>query len=317
MGVDRSRDGRNYDIFDFPFTDENGAALILEMGIDITERKGAKEALQKAYDELEKRVAERTVELRRANEELRTEITDRKRGEEEISKSRKELRMLADHLQNIREEERNYLAREFHDQIGQSMTALKMDLSLLLRTISDEKQDVQRKLVAEELRSMQKLVDETIQLVWGIIKELHPQMLDDLGLVATFEWEAKQFESRTGISCEFKSSAGDIQMDSKNSIALFRIYQEALTNVAHHANATVVKSVLRRDNEVIVLEIKDNGCGITLNEQSKSNSFGLIGMRERALALDGLLKISGIAGEGTTIMVRLPLGQVAAEESTP
>jgi signal transduction histidine kinase len=215
--------------------------------------------------------------------------------------------MLANHLQNIREEERNRLAREFHDQLGQSMTAMKMDLSLLLRTISDEKQEVQRKLIAEELQSMQKLVDETSQLVWAIITELRPQMLDDLGLVATFEWEAQQFESRTGISCEFKSSAGDIQMDSKKSIALFRIYQEALTNVAHHAKATVVKSVLRRDNEVLVLEIKDVGCGITLNEQLRSNSFGLIGMRERALALGGLFEINGIAGEGTTIMVRLPL----------
>jgi PAS domain S-box-containing protein len=235
------------------------------------------------------------------------DITERKKTDEEISKSHEELRMLANHLQNIREEERNHLAREFHDQLGQSMTAIKMDLSFLLRTISDEKKDVQRKLIVEELQSMQKLVDETSQLVWTIIMELRPQMLDDLGLVATFEWEAQQFESRTGISCEFKSSAGDIQMDSKKSIALYRIYQEALTNIAHHAKATVVKSVLRRDKEVLVLEIKDNGCGITFDKQSKPKSFGLIGMRERAMALGGQLEISGIAGEGTTIIVRLPL----------
>jgi signal transduction histidine kinase len=235
--------------------------------------------------------------------------------EEEISKSHKELRMLANHLQNIREEERNHLAREFHDQIGQSMTALKMDLSFLMRMISNEKQDVQRKLVIEELQSMQKLVDETINLVWTIITELRPQMLDDLGLVATLEWEAQRFELRTGISCEFKSTAGIIQLDSEKSIALFRIYQEALTNITRHANATGVRSVLRRDNQILVLEIKDNGRGITLNEQLKSNSVGIIGMRERALAIDGQLEINGIAGEGTTIIVRLPLGQVAIEES--
>ena len=245
-----------------------------------------------------------------------TDVTERKREEEEINKSHKELRMLANHLQNIREEERNHLAREFHDQIGQSMTALKMDLSLLLRTISDEKQDVQRKLVIEELQSMQKLVDETSQLLWAIISELRPQMLDDLGLVATFEWEAQRFESRTGISCEFKSTAGDIQMDSKKSIALFRIYQEALTNITRHANATVVKSVLQRDDEVLVLEIKDNGRGIAFDKQSKPKSFGIIGMRERALAISGSFKISGVAGEGTTIIVQVPLGQVATEEST-
>jgi len=237
----------------------------------------------------------------------RSDIQGRKQAEEEINKSHKELRMLANHLQNIREEERMHLAREFHDQLGQSMSALKMDLSLLLRMISDEKQDVQRKLIAEELQSMQKLVDETSQLLWAIITELRPQMLDDLGLVATFEWEANQFGLRTGISCEFKSFAGDIQIDSKRSITLFRIYQEALTNVARHANATVVKSVLKRENEMLVLEIKDNGYGISIDKKSEPESFGLIGMRERALALGGLLEISGIAGEGTTIIVRLPL----------
>jgi signal transduction histidine kinase len=244
------------------------------------------------------------------------DITERKRAEEEVRKSHDEFRMLANHLQNIREEERNRLAREFHDQIGQSMTALKMDLSLLLRKISDEKQDIQRTLVAEELQSMQKLVDETSQLLWAIVTELRPQMLEDLGLITTFDWEAKRFESRTGITCEFKSSEKEILLDQKISIALFRIYQEALTNVARHANATAVKSILRREHEMMVLEIKDNGCGISLDKKSKPESFGLIGMRERAVALGGLLEISGSAGEGTTIIVRLPLEQIDEQEST-
>ena len=256
-----------------------------------------------------------TFKDRKARHVMVNDITERKQAEQEISKSHNEFRMLANHLQNIREEERTRMAREFHDQLGQSMTALKMDLSLLLRMISDEKQEVQRNLLADELRSMQKLVDETINMIWVIIAGLRPQMLEDLGLVTTLEWEAKQFESRTGISCEFKSSAGDIQMDSNKAIALFRIYQEALTNVACHANATVVKSVLKRDHEMLVLEIKDNGCGISRDKKSKPESFGLIGMRERAIAFGGSVEISGIAGEGTTVIVRLPLEQVDAQES--
>ena len=256
-----------------------------------------------------------TFKDRKARHVMVNDITERKQAEQEISKSHNEFRMLANHLQNIREEERTRMAREFHDQLGQSMTALKMDLSLLLRMISDEKQEVQRNLLADELRSMQKLVDETINMIWVIIAGLRPQMLEDLGLVTTLEWEAKQFESRTGISCEFKSSAGDIQMDSNKAIALFRIYQEALTNVARHANATVVKSVLKREHEMLVLEIKDNGCGISRDKKSKPESFGLIGMRERAIAFGGSVEISGIAGEGTTVIVRLPLEQVDAQES--
>ncbi len=133
-----------------------------------------------------------------------SDITERKQAEENRRKSHEELRMLADHLQTIREEERKRLAREFHDQLGQSMTALKMDLVLLLRMISDEKQDIQRKLVAEELRSMQKLVEDTVRLIWNIIAELRPQMLDDLGLLAAFEWETKEFKLRTGICCSFE-----------------------------------------------------------------------------------------------------------------
>ena len=244
------------------------------------------------------------------------DITERKRVEEEIRKSHEELRMLANHLQNIREEERTHLAREFHDQLGQSMTALKMDLSLLIRMISDEKQDIQRNFVAEELQSMQKLLDETSQLLWAIVTELRPQMLDDLGLITTFAWEAKRFESRSGISCEFKSSEKEIFLEPKKSIALFRIFQEALTNVARHAHATVVKSILRREKEMLVLEIKDNGCGISIDKKSKPESFGLIGMRERAMAIGGLVEINGIAGEGTTIIVRLPIGQNDEQEST-
>jgi signal transduction histidine kinase len=141
------------------------------------------------------------------------------------------------------------------------------------------------------------------------MSELRPELLDQLGLVAALEWEAERFQKRSGLKCQFTSELGEFQFDPKKSIALFRIFQEAVTNVARHAQATTVEVSVRREKNDVLLEIKDNGIGIEPNAEHKARSFGLVGMRERAVLLGGTLEITGIKGRGTTILVRMPFEQ--------
>jgi len=229
------------------------------------------------------------------------DITGRKRAEEELQKSRDQLRALAARLQNAREEERTRVAREIHDELGQALTAIKIDLTALVRELPmDNGPAVQRS------QSILKLVDETIQSVQRIATELRPGILDDLGLAAAVEWAAEEFESRTGTKCRVSLPDADIAMDPERATALFRILQETLTNVARHANATEVKVKLARDNGDLSLEIQDNGQGIGEQQLLASASLGILGMRERSLLLGGNLTIRGTPGKGTTVRVRIP-----------
>jgi PAS domain S-box-containing protein len=245
---------------------------------------------------------------------LFTDIADCKRAEEAARKSQEELRLLAAHANTIREEEQKRLAREFHDRLGQNMTALKIDLSLLLRLFLDESRQLSRPDIARELESACRLVDDTIRITQEIIAELRSGMLEDLGLIAALEWETKRFQSRTGISCRFTADPDDIQLDYRKSIVLFRICQEALTNIVRHARATGVSVALLRVENRLIFEIRDNGRGMTGEERSTAKAFGLIGMRERAMALGGTFSITSRAGEGTTVRVTLASPQSPAPE---
>ena len=236
-------------------------------------------------------------------------ITQRKRAEERRITSQEQLRQLAGHLQSVREEERKHLSQEFHDQLGQTLTALKMDSALLQRELADKAREVSRSTLGEKIQTMQGLIDTGIQAIRGIMSELRPELLDQLGLVAALEWEAERFQKRSGLKCQFTSELGEFQFDPKKSIALFRIFQEAVTNVARHAQATTVEVSVRREKNDVLLEIKDNGIGIEPNAEHKARSFGLVGMRERAVLLGGTLEITGIKGRGTTILVRMPFEQ--------
>ena len=226
----------------------------------------------------------------------------RRQGEETLRRSQAELRNLSAHLQSVREEERTRLAREIHDELGQTMTALKMDLSWLNRRL-----DPQREALHQKTHAMETLIDETLRTVQRLSSELRPGLLDDVGLAAAVEWQAEEFQKRTGIACEAVLDLGETQLIPDRATAVFRIYQEALTNVIRHARASRVSVRLQAKENQVILEVKDNGRGITEEEARSAVAFGLIGMRERVLALKGRLVISGEPGQGTTITVTFPL----------
>ncbi|HET6515588.1 MAG TPA: ATP-binding protein [Thermodesulfovibrionales bacterium] len=231
------------------------------------------------------------------------DITARKRVEEELRASHEQLRSLYEHLESVREEERTMIARELHDELGQTLTALKMDIFWVGRKCSDHQE------LAEKTRSMSNLVDATIQTVKRICTQLRPSILDGIGLVAAIEWQAKDFQSRTGISCDITFKPEEIVLDRDRSTAIFRIFQEALTNVMRHAEATKVRASFSQSDGKVVLTIEDNGKGISEEDILKPRSFGLIGMRERARLLGGEVEISGVPSEGTVIRITIPSGQ--------
>ncbi len=231
-----------------------------------------------------------------------TDITDRKQAEEQLRASREQLRSLSVHLESVREEERKNIARKIHDELGQTLTALKIDLSWLTKRLPKEPE-----LLPEKAKSMYELLDMAIQTVKRISAEVRPGVLDDLGIAAALEWQAAEFEKLTEIKCEFLSNPKDIVLEPDRSTAIFRIFQEALTNIVRHANATKIKTSLREEAGKIVLRIRDNGQGIEKKQISDPKAFGLISMRERARSWGGEIRISGAPGKGTTVAVSLPL----------
>ena len=244
--------------------------------------------LASAFDQMAERLEQRQVE--------------RDRAEREIRNSREELRNLSAHLQSVREEERTRMAREIHDELGQALTALKMDLSWLNRRHLGE--DVAFK---NKLASMEEVIDRTIETVQKLSGELRPGILDDLGLAAAIEWQAEEFEKRTAINCQVSLGSEAITLKREQATTMFRIFQETLTNVIRHARATKVEVQLKEQNDNIVLEVTDNGRGITEAEIGDPKSFGLIGMRERVKFNHGEVTIAGSPGKGTKITVTLPL----------
>jgi PAS domain S-box-containing protein len=230
------------------------------------------------------------------------DITEKKMAEKTLSESREQLRNLAAHLQSIREEERATVAREIHDELGQVLTALKMDLSWLDKKLPGEQSPLLKKT-----KSMSQLIDSTIQTVQRLSAELRPGLLDDIGLLAAMEWQAEEFQKRTGIACELSVSSQDINLDQERSTAIFRIFQETLTNIARHARATKVRVNLAKKGGKLELTIKDNGMGITKEKISDPKSLGLLGIQERVHFLGGDMDIKGIRNKGTTVTVSIAL----------
>jgi len=269
---------------------------------DITGRKRAEEALQKTYDGLEEQVAERTSQLVASNTLLKQEIAKRKIVGEKLNESRERLRNLTNHLQQIRERERSYLSRELHDELGQVLTGLKMDIRWVERRMPED-----YALIAERFKSMLMLIDNAILSVQRLSTALRPPVLDDFGLNEAIELVLTDFEKRTSIACEFVSTLPHTALDRKVSTEVFRIFQEALTNVARHASAQRVAITMQHTVDKLTMEIRDDGRGITKQEMADPVSIGLTGMRERVYALEGTLEIMGVQGKGTTVALSIPL----------
>lgn len=235
------------------------------------------------------------------------DITARKQAEESLRAQSEQLRALTTRLQQVREEERTMVARDLHDQIGQILTAVKMDVDWVARHLSSQNED---DLSARLTATLNRLKDAT-QSLRNICTRLRPGVLDDLGLAAAIEWQVKEFSSVTGIHCDVSVPQEDFPLDADRSTAIFRILQEALTNVARHAQAKMVRASLVQQNGDVVLVVQDDGKGISESdvESSSRTSLGLLGMKERAEACGGELQIWGDPGKGTTLAAHIPLAE--------
>ncbi len=228
------------------------------------------------------------------------DITGKVKAEQELKQSHRHLRELSSHLEDIREEERKHISREIHDELGQQLTLLKLDLLQISKKLPPGE-------LIEKMKQADQLLVETMRSVRKIATQLRPSLLDNLGLVSALEWQSREFEKNFGIHCVFESLLMEPQFSTQQSNALFRIYQEALTNIARHANATQVDAVLSQEGDKFVLEIRDNGKGFRKEDMTGKKTLGLEGMHERALMIEGDFRIESTPGQGTYIHISTPI----------
>jgi signal transduction histidine kinase len=257
---------------------------------------------QELIAQLEVHLIQLSNQLLATNAGLEREITDRMSKEDEFRRSTEQLRELSARLQSVREEERTHLARAIHDELGQALTGLKMDVAWLQKHL-----DQPQPALLEKTQAMSDLIDTTVQTVRRISTELRPGILD-LSLVATIEWQLQEFQTRSGIKGILVSAPEETTLDTDGATTVFRIFQEILTNVARHAQeATHVEVILEESAAFLTLQVRDNGRGITESDIHSPKSIGLLGMRERARLQAGEVHFQGTPGKGTTVTVRLPL----------
>jgi len=230
------------------------------------------------------------------------DISERKGFERELRESRERLRELSASLQAVREEEKARIARELHDELGQALTGLKMDLAQIVAQLKPEQLGI-----IEQANDMKALIESTVASVRRIATELRPLMLDDLGLLPTVEWLVNDFSKRTGIAVELTLPGPEFEPPAELSTALFRVLQEALTNVARHAGADRVRATMTISEQMVQLGVEDNGKGIGARADGAPKTFGLLGMQERASMLGGELAVRSTPGAGTSVVMRVPL----------
>ena len=281
---------------------ENGGSGFLEF--DILTREGKQRSLEASARVLRRKGRAAAIEG------IARDVTDRKRSEAELRTSREQLRLLAARLQSIREEERARIARDVHDELGQSLTALKMDIAGIASRLPSGDT-----ALLERARTMSGSIDASIQTVRKIATDLRPGILDNLGLVAALEWQAEEFQKRTGIACDFAAKLDDAWLNSELCTALFRIFQETLTNVARHAQATKVLVTLSESEGQAVLAVQDDGQGIQEQQSNWRQSLGLLGIQERVFGFGGEVMIAGAPGQGTSVTVRVPLSGAGTQRT--
>jgi signal transduction histidine kinase len=238
-------------------------------------------------------------------------VTERKKAEKTLQQSYEEIRLLTEHLQNIREEERTYIAREIHDELGSHLTVLKMDVSWLKKKLNDAGESIKQKI-----RDLIDMLDATVKSVRRISSELRPNLLDNLGLPAAIEWHLKEFEKRSGMKIIFNEPEEELNVPHSIKNCMFRIFQESLTNVARHAEAKKVKVELLQKNDELILRIEDDGKGFDKEKAAEKQTLGILGMRERATMMGGNYEINSVPGKGTTVTVVLPCKNEKTNSST-
>lgn len=240
------------------------------------------------------------------------DITERKAIEQALRRSERSLRALAARQQDVREEERTRIAREIHDELGQTLTGLRMDMAWLESRLPQT-----AAALRVRLNVMAQTIDRTIQSVRKIASDLRPGVLDDLGLVSAIEWQVQTFQARSRVHCSLLLPEKEIELDTPRATAVFRILQEILTNIARHAAASRVSARLSESHNEVLLEVMDNGRGIPRHKLEDSSSLGILGMRERAMVFGGMVDIRGAPGKGTLVRVRIPLEKRDGAQEEP
>ncbi len=233
---------------------------------------------------------------------MANDITDKFKAEESLQESHKAFRELASHLETIREGERTRIAREIHDELGQQLTGLKMDISWINRKVKSEDLSVQ-----EKMKDIIQLIDNTVITVRRIATQLRPDILDDLGLISAMDWQSDDFQKRFGIKSSFSSNVNHVSVTTDIATNIFRIFQESLTNISRHSKATEVTTTLNIKEDLLTLNIKDNGIGFNETEIKNKKTLGILGMKERAVLIKGHYEIISDTDNGTSVIISVPL----------